>query len=102
NHPKETTLLSALLDPQYKKLKFVTEVQCNMTIDKLNELYQIEQAIIIEELNNNLFVSSSKSLVINKSSSTNQVNYSLLGIYKDLDDKNNLSDKVARYLALPK
>ncbi|CAG8811455.1 11061_t:CDS:1, partial [Gigaspora rosea] len=100
--PKETTLLSALLDPRYKKLKFATEAQRNMAIDKLNELYRIEQAIIIEESNDDLFVSSSESLITNEPSSTNQVNYSLLGIYEDSDDESSISDEVARYLALPK
>ncbi|CAG8785115.1 16089_t:CDS:1, partial [Dentiscutata erythropus] len=102
--PKETTLLSALLDPRYKKLKFATEAQRNMAIDKLNELYRIEQAAIIEESNDDLYVSSSGSLVTNEplSTSTNQVNYSLLGIYEDSDDESSISDEVARYLALPK
>ncbi|CAG8567565.1 4662_t:CDS:2, partial [Cetraspora pellucida] len=104
NCPKETTLLSALLDPRYKKLKFATEAQRNMAINKLNELYRIEQAAIIEESNDDLYVSSSELLVTNEllSTSTNQVNYSLLRIYEDSDDESSISNEVARYLALPK
>ncbi|CAG8853093.1 37615_t:CDS:2, partial [Gigaspora margarita] len=37
--PKEITLISVLLDPRYKKLKFVTETQHDIVVDKLNELY---------------------------------------------------------------
>ncbi|CAG8617156.1 3034_t:CDS:1, partial [Scutellospora calospora] len=85
-------------------LKFVTKAQCNIAINKLNKLYRIEQAAIIEESNNDLYVSSSGSLVTNEpsSTSTNQINYSLLEIYKDSDDKSSISDEVAQYLALLK
>ncbi|CAG8723351.1 3865_t:CDS:1, partial [Dentiscutata heterogama] len=68
---KEITLLSALLDPRYKKLKFVTETQRNMAVDKLNELYRIEQAIIIEESNNNLYNNLSKLSLTNEPPNVN-------------------------------
>ncbi|CAG8483290.1 5754_t:CDS:1 [Cetraspora pellucida] len=101
--PKEITLLLALLDPRHKKLKFVTEQQCNVVIDKLNELYRIEQAIILEESNNSLFVDLSESLATNEFSNIDQVNYSLFKIYEDSDDNNdNMSNEVVRYLTLPK
>ncbi|CAG8541285.1 12468_t:CDS:2, partial [Gigaspora rosea] len=82
-----------------------TESQRNRTIDKLNELFRIEQAIIMEESNDDLFVNSSESLAANEISNTDQINYSLLGIHEDSDDdgdESNLSDEVARYLSLPK
>ncbi|CAG8642225.1 8802_t:CDS:2, partial [Scutellospora calospora] len=74
------------------------------TIDKLNELYRIEQATIIEESNDNLYISSSELLVINEPSntSTNQVNYFLLRIYEDSDNKSSIFNKVVQYLALLK
>ncbi|CAG8585463.1 18633_t:CDS:1, partial [Gigaspora rosea] len=81
--PKEITLLSALLDPQYKKLKFATETQRNIAVDKLNELYRIEQTIIIEESNDNLSDNLPKLSLTNKPSNINQVNYSLLGLSDD-------------------
>ena len=40
--PKEVTLLAALLDPRFKKLKFVTKMQRDTTIDNLRQLYRIE------------------------------------------------------------
>ncbi|CAG8810087.1 34847_t:CDS:2, partial [Gigaspora margarita] len=55
------------------------------TIDKQNELFQIKQAIIIEESNDDLFVNLSESLATNKISNTDQINYSLLEICKDSD-----------------
>ncbi|CAG8448275.1 20300_t:CDS:2 [Dentiscutata erythropus] len=94
-------ILIIKLQPKIKATIYL-KIQCNIAIDKLNELYQIEQAVIIEESNDDLFVSSSGSLVINEPSSINQVNYSLLEIYEDSDDENNLSDEVVRYLALSK
>ncbi|CAG8493044.1 6183_t:CDS:1, partial [Scutellospora calospora] len=101
--PKEITLLSALLDPRYKKLKFVTEIQRNMIVDKLNELYRIEQAIIIEESNDSLYNNLPKLSFTNKLSDVNQVNYSLLGLSDDSDEEeSNMSNEVIRYLALPK
>ncbi|CAG8825201.1 37891_t:CDS:2, partial [Gigaspora margarita] len=47
-------------------LKFVTETQCNMAIDKLNELYRIEQTIIIEESNDDLYNNPPKLLLTNE------------------------------------
>ncbi|CAG8510618.1 23370_t:CDS:2 [Gigaspora rosea] len=80
--PKEIILLSALLDPQYKKLKFVTETQ---------------------QLNNNLSNNLPKPLLTNKLSNVNQVNYSLLGLSDDSDEEeSNMSNEVFCYLALPK
>ncbi|CAG8481652.1 12731_t:CDS:2 [Dentiscutata heterogama] len=77
----------------------------NSTIDVLEKIKAtIYLTAIIEESNDDLYVSSSGSLVTNEpsSTSTNQVNYSLLGIYEDSDDESSISDEVARYLALPK
>ncbi|CAG8583728.1 32010_t:CDS:2, partial [Racocetra persica] len=63
-------------------------------IDKLNELYQIEQAIIIEESNNDLFVNLFESLATNKIVNTDQINYSLLRVFEDSDeDESNISDE---------
>ncbi|CAG8855231.1 991_t:CDS:1, partial [Gigaspora margarita] len=64
--PKEITLILALLDPRYKKLKFVTKTQRDMVVDKLNELYRIEQTIIIEESNDNLYNNPSKLSLTNE------------------------------------
>ncbi|CAG8712925.1 22599_t:CDS:2, partial [Dentiscutata erythropus] len=75
--PKEITLLSALLDPQYKKLKIVTETQ-------------------YDTLYNNL----PKLSLTNEPSNINQVNYSLLRLSDE--EESNMSNKVICYLALPK
>ncbi|CAG8836268.1 11982_t:CDS:2, partial [Gigaspora margarita] len=73
------------------------------SVDKLSELYRIEQTIIIEELNDNLSNNLSKLSLTNKLSNVNQVNYSLLGLSDDLNkEKSNISNKVFRYLDLPK
>ncbi|CAG8789421.1 17133_t:CDS:2 [Gigaspora margarita] len=71
--PKEITLISALLDSRYKKLKFVTETQHNMLS------------------------------LTNERPNVNQVNYSLIGLFDDSDEEeSNMSNEVNRYLALPK
>ncbi|CAG8822210.1 6312_t:CDS:1, partial [Dentiscutata erythropus] len=92
--PKEITLLSVLLDPRYKKLKFVTETQRNMAVNKLNELYRIEQAIIIEESNDNLYNNLPKLSLMNEPPNVNQVNYSLLGLSDNSDEEeSNMSNE---------
>jgi hypothetical protein len=104
--PKETTLLAALLDPRFKKLKFVTEEQRNTTINNLKQLFQTEQAIVAEESANNPLPNLSEPLTADNSAnsrSSHKVNYLLLGMYEDSDDDNDISDdEVSRYLALPK
>ncbi|CAG8657445.1 5113_t:CDS:2 [Cetraspora pellucida] len=86
-----------------QKLKFVTEIRRNITIDKLNELYRIEQAIIIEESNDSLYNNLSKLSFTNKLSNVNQVNYSLLRLSDDSNkEESNMSNEVICYLALPK
>ncbi|KAF0377005.1 hypothetical protein F8M41_012673 [Gigaspora margarita] len=73
------------------------------SVDKLNELYRIEQTIIIEESNDNLSNNLPKPSLTNKPSNVNQVNYSLLGLSDDSDEEeSNISNEVFRYLALPK
>ncbi|KAF0429460.1 zinc finger bed domain-containing protein 1-like [Gigaspora margarita] len=95
NIPKKSTLILALLDPRYKKLKFVTETQCDMAVDKLNELYQIEQSIIMEESNDDLYNNPPKLLLTNEQSNVNQVNYSLIGLSDDSDEEeSNMSNEV--------
>ncbi|CAG8830942.1 14383_t:CDS:2, partial [Gigaspora margarita] len=89
--PKEITLLLVLLDPQYKKLKFVIETQCNIAVDKL------------KESNDNLSNNLSKPSLTNKPSNVNQVNYSLLGLSDDSDEEeSNISNIVICYFTLPK
>ncbi|CAG8626056.1 1027_t:CDS:2, partial [Gigaspora rosea] len=90
-------------DPQYKKLKFVTETQGDIAVDKLNELYRIEQAIIMEELNDDLHNNPPKLSLTNERQNVNQVNYSLIGLSDDSDEEeSNMSNEVIHYLALPK
>ncbi|CAG8541034.1 9883_t:CDS:2 [Cetraspora pellucida] len=95
--------ITNILEQIKATLKFVTETQRNMAVDKLNELYRIEQAIIIEESNDNLYNNLSKLSLINKLLNVNQVNYFLLRLSDDLDEEeSNMSNKVIHYLALPK
>ncbi|CAG8801763.1 2876_t:CDS:1, partial [Dentiscutata erythropus] len=76
------------------KLKFVTETQHNIAVDKLNELYRIEQAIIIKESNDNLSNNLPELSLTNKPSNVNQVNYSLLGLSDDSDEEeSNMSNE---------
>ena len=102
--PKEVTLLAALLDPWFKKLKFVTKMQRDTTIDNLRQLYRIEQAIILEESADSPHIDLPKPSPTNKIANAYKVNYSLLGMYEDSDDEDesNTSDEVTQYLALPK
>ncbi len=101
--PKEVTLFAALLNPRFKKLRFVTEMQSDTTIDSLRQLYRIEQAIVLEESADSPHIDLTEPSPINKIANSYKVNYSLLGMYEDSDDdESNISDEVTRYLALPK
>jgi len=62
------------LDSQFKKLKFITKTQYDITIDKLKQLYRTEQANIAKNLSDNLsnLPNLSELLTLNKSSNINQ------------------------------
>ncbi len=62
------------MDSQFKKLKFITKTQYDITIDKLKQLYRTEQANIAKNLSDNLsnLPNLSELLTLNKSSNINQ------------------------------
>ncbi|CAG8856371.1 40537_t:CDS:1, partial [Gigaspora margarita] len=66
-------------------------------------LYRIEQTIIMEESNDDLYNNPSKLSLTNEQPNVNQVNYSLIGLSDDSDkEESNMSNEVIHYLALPK
>ncbi|CAG8843047.1 19372_t:CDS:1, partial [Gigaspora margarita] len=65
-----------------------------MAVDKLNKLYQIEQTIIIEESNDNLYNNPPKLSLTNERPNVNQVNYSLIRLSDNSDEEeSNMSNE---------